>query len=130
MRPSAHLLYAALALTVAVAYGITFGPFWRVDALVMAVGSMALAWFYLKRADWSSPHSLEREYIPRSRIAHYFRMSTIDISPVVLSSYDSFERRLMSNKDWRTMSAEELALVVKESASTVAAGKHRQPSEQ
>jgi hypothetical protein len=109
-------LYIALAAALAVAFGASVGPYWVDDAVVFAVFSFAICVSCFARVD-EAPRtdSEDRGYFPRSRIAHYALVSRIKSgSSTALASYNPFERAVLSEPDWRTLSAEELKRIIME----------------
>ena len=131
MRASRSYLYAAIAVALAVAYGVWVGSYWVTDADVFALLAGVVAYFSLAEqgmrqlaavsefffartyrqqgtnAAVTEPH--ERERLPRSRIAHYVNISRIRSTIFAARDSDSpFERALLSEPDWRTLSGESL----------------------
>jgi hypothetical protein len=136
MRPRTEYLYAALAIAVVVAYGLRVGPYWVDDALALAFLALLAIAVYLTRGKgagaftpWWGPASKQRllkptgrtptadpdqtKYIPRSKIAHFVLLSRINPkSPTAWDSYNAFERKLLGQKGWQKLSADELKAIV------------------
>jgi hypothetical protein len=113
---SARAILAFTGSVGALVYGLALGQFWRIDAPALAIASLGIAMIYLRKANWSSPLELESEYFPRSRIAHYCKISRIDVGPSTIRGYEPFERRLLGLERWRTMTFEELSNLAREVA--------------
>lgn len=105
MRVGRRILYAALTVAAAVAYGIGVGPYWLTDLVAFALVACAVGFFCHARGRRTTgvetayetlrtqsqvgklagrpvkrdlaPESDQRERVPRSRIAHYVIVSRI-----------------------------------------------------
>ena len=134
MRARRAYLYTALAVATVVAYGVGVGQYWVADAAVLAVAASAVAFlsftergvdqlfdflafgpFGGRLAKGNRPGTslwvsqLRRELMPRSRIAHYVTVSRIQFTASIAKVSDSqFERALLSQPEWRTLSGESL----------------------
>ena len=110
MRLRIGYLYGLLAAVSAVAFGAIIGPYWVDDAIIIAAIVVAVTAYSFWNLDTASSENPEgREYLPRSRIAHYALLSRIRMnSPATWGPSDPFERALLQNENWRTLSEEEL----------------------
>ncbi|MGD0319160.1 MAG: hypothetical protein ABSB56_05655 [Nitrososphaerales archaeon] len=123
-------VYAALAVAVAVTYGVWVGPYWVTDEQVFLVVACVVAFICFTRGPktevslhkWGmrvgTGSELEhREPAPRSRIAHYAffsrTKSTASIAWLRRESDSPFERALFSEPGWRTLSGESLEEISK-----------------
>lgn len=135
MPTKTDYLYLVLVAALAVTFGICVGPYWTVDACVLALVSCVVVYVgirvsgssvehegfffplfrFTKKSSSDSVPSVDsgiRDYIPRSRIAHYARISRMrsdDLAARVANN--PFEQALLREQDWRTLSAEELKKV-------------------
>lgn len=142
MRFGRPHLYATLAVAAAVAYGIGVGPYWLTDMVVFAVVAGVVAFLcFAMRAKTESIYTMLRmgttvgrqyarepdqrehvhdplERVPRSRIAHYVTVSRTKSKGLTAwlgrESESPFERALLSNPRWRTLSGESLEEISKE----------------
>lgn len=125
MRVGRAHSYAVLAIAVAVIYGVWVGPYWVTDEEVFLVLACAVAFICFTRGPktevtfhkWGmrlgTGTELERrEPAPRSRIAHYALFSrtksTASTAWLRRESDSPFERALLSEPGWRTLSGESL----------------------
>jgi hypothetical protein len=129
-------LLAALTVGVAVLYGVEVGSYWLTDAVVFAVVAVAVAFlcfaergvdslldvlgFGLARASRGrvaktrGTEGDQTEHLPRSRIAHYVIVSRIkSTSDIAKRSDTPFERALLSEPGWRTLSGRSLDEIAK-----------------
>lgn len=138
MRFSRTFLYATLAVTAAVAYGVGVGSYWLADMVVFTVVASTVA--YLCFARGAKAKSIEhgyralggvgkladrplkvddadtepgrREHVSRSRIAHYVIVSRIKSTALAAwlrrESDSPFERALLNESGWRKLSGENL----------------------
>ncbi len=110
MRVSRARLYAALAVAMAVAYGVGVGPYWVADAVVFTTVVGVVAWFSFRRGPKTTgTEPDEREQVPRSRITHYVIVSWMKSTAVIAKESNiPFERALLNEPGWRTLSGESL----------------------
>ena len=143
MRVRRTYLYAALAVVAAVAYGVGDGAYWVTDAVVLAVVAVAVAIlcfaernvdrlfdvlnFGLARANTlrgaktAVAEPTQRERMPRSRIAHYVAVSRLKSTAAIAKQSDTpFERALLSQPEWRTLSGGNLEEITKRGTDTSA----------
>lgn len=143
MRVGRVHVYAVLAVAVALAYGVGVGPYWLADMVVLAVVAVAVACFCLSRgakttdversyralpgvgklvdrpvqSDGILLTPEQREHVPRSRIAHYVTVSRIKSTASTAwlrrESDSPFERVLLGEPGWRTLSGEGLEEITK-----------------
>jgi len=138
MRARKSLAFAAIAIAMAVAYGIWVGVFWVADAVIFTVAASAVAYLSFTERDANQLLNLlrfglglgrgranrqstslwlaeyRREIIPRSRIAHYVTVSKIRSTASIAKASDSpFEREILSQPGWRTLSEASLEEVAK-----------------
>jgi hypothetical protein len=136
-----------LAVAMVVAYGFGVGPYWLTDMIVFAVAAIAVASFCFvtlarkknieqayralgapgKQVGRHLPVVTEpelRERMPRSRIAHYVIISRIKsaafIAWLLRESDSPFERALLIEPGWRTLSGESLEEVTRKAPDTPA----------
>ena len=138
-----NIILAGLIVLV-LTFGLTVGPYWIDDAIVLALLAFAVVVFCLREGvsalwSWFFPSPRERqtryasygkdipdmryrEYAPRSRVARYVALSRIDSIPsTTLESYEEFERALLGRKGWQNLTEDQLRDVIG-AASNVRAG--------
>jgi hypothetical protein len=110
MRFRVSYLYCMLAIAFAVAVGVRIGPYWIDDALTLAAVACAITAFYLTKSEETRSANPETgNRMPRSRILHFVLLSRIRTSAsMVRESSDPFRHALLNEKDWQTLSTEEL----------------------
>jgi hypothetical protein len=151
LRVGRAYLSVALAVAVAVAYGVWVGPYWEADAAVLAVLAFGVAFlcfaersvdrlfdvltFGLTRANklratrTRVAEPTHREHIPRSRIAHYVTVSRIKSTAFIARESDSsFERALLSRREWRTLSGGGLEEITRKVTDASAGARDRRPA--
>jgi hypothetical protein len=141
MPPRTAYLYSALAVAFAVAFGLGIGPYWVDDAVALAMMAFVVVLVCLRVGQHIvTPTSLpapmstssqmpfkatnqasaseqgHREYVPRSKIAHFVLLSRIRFkSSTALDSYNAYERKLLSRPDWQGLSVDELRELAQQS---------------
>jgi hypothetical protein len=127
LKARRNYLYAVLAVAAAVVYGVAEGAYWVTDVVVLAVVAVAVgilclakrrvdpvveiltfgvsAHYGARGAKTAAAELNQRERIPRSRIAHYVALSRIKSTAAIAKQFDTpFERALLSQPEWRTLS--------------------------
>jgi len=137
VRVDRSRLYAVLAVTMAVAYGLGVGSYWGADVVVFTLMASLAAWFCFKvgkkegieqgdRTPGAGGKQVGRpvegtgvvsepdqsEHMPRSRIVHYVAVSRTKSKALTAwlcrESDIPFERALLSEPRWQTLSGESL----------------------
>ena len=116
MKVTKSTLYVLFAIGGAVYYGLVVGPYWVDDAIVFAALASLVIWsFFSLKVNFRSKVQItvteprQREYIPRSRIAHYVSVSRIHfLGYLARESESPFERALLSEPEWQKLSGERL----------------------
>ena len=145
MRVRRNYLYAALAVAAAVAYGVGDGAYWVTDSVVLAVVAVAVAILCfaersvdrlfeilnfglgvgrvnrVQGAKTAAANPTQRERMPRSRIAHYVTVSRFKSTAAIAKQSDTpFERALLSQPEWWTLSGASLEEITRKATDTSA----------